>query len=328
MLSTAIYGANRFIIMLSRAMFGHRYEPRQDVVLVTGGASGLGQEIARQLAETGGKVAVWDIRLPAEEDRIPNVFYFECDVSDVKSVQRVYEDLKCQVGPVTLLINNAGITNGKTVMDLSFEEIERTVQVNLLSSFYTIKTCLPDMLALKRGYIVTVASVLGYMSPARLSAYGASKAGLIALHESLTYELGPPSLSPNGVKTLLVCPGQLRTGMFQGVTTPSTVFAPELEPKYIATKVRHAVELGRRGELRIPFYGNILPILRAVPWPLVEVARCISGVDKSMQNFDQNVAKAMSKASSVVSKVHISANATNVDLRSEPLLSPTPSTQH
>ncbi|KAG7193657.1 uncharacterized protein KQ657_000342 [Scheffersomyces spartinae] len=256
------------------------------------------------MAETGGKIAVWDVNLPPIEKRIPNVYYYKCDVSDVQSVQKVYSTLKCQVGPVTLLINNAGITSGKTVMDLSFDEIEQTVQVNLLSSFYTIKTCLPDMLALKRGYIVTVASVLGYMSPARLSAYGASKAGLIALHESLTYELGPPSISPNGVKTLLVCPGQLQTGLFKGVKTPSTVFAPELEPKYVASKVRHAVELGRKGELRIPFYGNFLPILRAVPWPIVEIARCISGIDKSMQNFERKSGKLLSKANSPISGLH------------------------
>ena len=206
---------------------------------------------------------------------------------------------------MTILINNAGITTGKTLLDLSYDEIERTIQINLMSSFYTIKTFLPDMLLMQRGYIVTIASVLGYMSPARLSAYGASKSGLIALHESLTYELGPPSINPKGIKTLLICPGQLKTGMFDGVKTPSSILAPELDPKYVADNVISAIELGRRGEIKIPFYGNFLPIFRAVPWPIVEAARYYSGIDKSMQTFKNTVltiSRVASKANSIKSK--------------------------
>ena len=159
--------------------------------------------------------------------------------------------------------------------------------VNLLSSFYTIKTFLPDMLNIKRGYIVTIASTLGYMSPARLSAYGASKSGLIALHESLTYELGSPTLNTTGVKTLLICPGQLKTHLFEGVRTPSTLFAPEMDPKDVARQVLKAVTYGCRGEIKLPFYGNFLPIFRSVPWPIVAMMRYISGIDTSMKQFKE-----------------------------------------
>ncbi|EMG47359.1 hypothetical protein G210_2322 [Candida maltosa Xu316] len=146
------------------------------------------------------------------------------------------------------------------------------------------------------------------MSPARLSAYGASKSGLIALHESLTYELGPPSLNPHGIKTLLVCPGQLKTGMFQGVETPSTMFAPELDPKFVAAYVVNAIEQGRCGEIKLPLYGKFIPMFRAFPWPIVEITRKFSGIDQSMSQFKSKLSRV---ASSVTSLANISLSGSN-----------------
>lgn len=302
-----VYHLNKQLHRASNALIGNYFEPHKDIVLVTGGSSGLGKEIVDKFIANKARVVVLDIQIPPNEEKIENVHYYKCDVSDRKQILSCKNLILKDVGKVTILINNAGITTGKTVLELSYEEIERTFQINLLSSFYTIKTFLPDMLEIKRGYIVTIASVLGYMSPARLSAYGASKSGLIALHESLTYELGPPSINPSGIKTLLICPGQLKTRMFHGVQSPSTLLAPELDPKYVAQNVFSAVELGRRGEIKIPFYGNFLPILRAVPWPIVEAARHFSGMDKSMKNFKDTVSKVASKATSISNSKNLSA---------------------
>ncbi|KAK6460949.1 hypothetical protein DFJ63DRAFT_289068 [Scheffersomyces coipomensis] len=299
-----IYHLNKQFRFLSNALIGNYFEPERDIVLITGGSSGLGKEIALKFIEKEGKVIVLDIKIPdKEEDKIDGVIYYQCDVSNRLQVSMIQKQIKKEVGKVTILINNAGITTGKSLIDLSYEEIEKTIQINLLSSFYTIKTFLPDMIKMRRGYIVTIGSVLGYMSPARLSAYGASKSGLIALHESLTYELGPPSLNPTGVKTLLICPGQLKTRMFQGVKTPSTLLAPELEPKYVASNVISAVELGRRGEIRLPFYTNFIPVFRAFPWPIVEVVRDLSGIDNSMKSFKNTLSKVASKASSSIASL-------------------------
>ncbi|ODQ82425.1 hypothetical protein BABINDRAFT_159020 [Babjeviella inositovora NRRL Y-12698] len=286
LLTVLFYYLNKQYREIADNLIGTYYEPHRDIVLVTGGSGGLGREIVSKFsAAEGSRVVVLDINVPLQADKIPGVYYYKCDVSNRREVLKVSSVVKKEVGIVSILINNAGITFGKTLVDLSFDEIESTIQINLLSSFYTIKAFLPNMLEHKRGYIVTVASALGYMSPARLSAYGASKSGLIALHESLTYELGPPSVSPKGVKMLLICPGQLQTRMFEGVHTPSTSLAPELKPEYVAKTIFNAVELGRRGEIRIPFYANILPIFRAAPWPVVEVTRRLSGIDRSMTEF-------------------------------------------
>jgi short-subunit dehydrogenase len=281
------YRGNKFFLEASNFLIGMIFDPARDIILVTGGASGLGKELAVLFRSKGATVIVFDLKIPDNEteDYVDGVNYYRCDVSNSEEVHNAAADVKSNIGIVTVLINNAGITTGENVLDLSFEMIESTIEVNLLSSFYTIKTFLPDMLDLKRGYIVTVGSTLGYMSPARLSAYGASKSGLIALHESLTYELGNPAFNTSGVKTLLICPGQLKTHMFEGVKTPSTLFAPELEPKYVAKQILKSITYGYCGEIKMPFYGNFLPLLRSVPWPLVAILRYFSGIDRSMKQF-------------------------------------------
>lgn len=301
MLVSLLYKANKSVRNLSDLIVGNYFEPQKDLVLITGGNGGLGKELVKLFTDRGAKVIILDIN---EVENLPeNVIFYKCDVSNREEVWKIHEQIEQDHGIVTILINNAGITQGKKLLDLSYEEIEKIISINLLSSFYTIKTFLPDMLSIKRGYIITVGSVLGYMSPARLSAYGASKSGLIALHESLTYELGPPSLNVTGVKTLLLCPGQLKTNMFRGVSTPSSLFAPELDPTYVSKKMMEAIELGRRGEIKLPFYGNFLPIFRAFPWPVVELVRNFSGIDKSMETFKTHAKSLGNRTSSLLSLV-------------------------
>lgn len=286
-LTWLFYRANKAFLDSSNLLVGMVFDPVRDTVLITGGASGLGRETAMLFHNNGARVVVFDLNIPVEcdDNYIEGVCYYKCDVSNCDEVRERAEDVRREIGIVTILINNAGMTTGDTILNLSFELIEKTIEVNLLSSFYTIKAFLPDMLEIKRGYIVTIGSTLGYLSPARLSAYGASKSGLIALHESLTYELGTPTFNTSGVKTLLICPGQLKTHMFEGVRTPSTLFAPELEPKDVARQILKSVKYGCRGEIKMPFYGNFLPIFRSVPWPVVAVLRYASGIDTSMKKF-------------------------------------------
>lgn len=166
----AIVRANWAINFMADSVIGTVLERHSDVVLVTGGCSGLGREIVRDLKRCKHpKVVVFDLHIPPDEERFPEVHYYSCDVSDVSCIQALAAIVKREVGIVTVVINNAGITSGKTLMELSFGEIEKIIAVNLTSNFYINKTFLPDMVLLQRGYIVTVSSVLGYMTPARLS---------------------------------------------------------------------------------------------------------------------------------------------------------------
>ena len=169
--SFLLYQLNRRYRQVSDNIIGTVFDPYRDIVLITGGCSGLGKELVSVFRKKNAKIVVFDIDIsnPSNKFNDDKVFYYKCDVSDRKQVLKNAAQVKKDVGDITSLINNAGITTGKSIIDLSYQEIEKTIQINLLSNFYTIKAFLPDMLKNKRGYIVTIASVLGYMSPARLS---------------------------------------------------------------------------------------------------------------------------------------------------------------
>jgi NAD(P)-dependent dehydrogenase (short-subunit alcohol dehydrogenase family) len=258
-------------------------DPKGDIVAITGGSSGLGYQLASVLAKQHKfTVAILDVHAPSG-DQIPGVHYYHCDVGSNESVDRAAREIRKDLGVVTILINNAGIfKGGKPAFELTYEEVRDTFDINLMSSFSTIKAFVPGMIERHRGYVVTIGSVLGHVSPAKLSAYSASKAGLLALHEALSYELGPPLSPKSGIRMLLVTPGQINTGLFSGVKTPSKWLAPVLEPSYIATAVVDALKRGEVGELKLPFYVRFMPLMRVVPLRIAQLAREYSGMDKAM----------------------------------------------
>lgn len=257
---------------------------KHDVIVVTGGTSGLGRELALLFAARQYTTVVLDVREPGADERIAGVVYYQCNVGDADEVRAVNRRIRQTHGVATVLINNAGVLRGagKTVIELTERELAECLQTNLVASFITTKEFVPGMIAQKRGYVVTVASVLGYAAPARLSAYSVTKAGLIALHESLTYELGPPSNPRTGVHTLLVCPGQLGSQMFRSVRTPSTMIAPVLDPKFVAGTIVSNLERGKIGQIKVPVYVVLMPLMRILPWQLVETLRRYSGMDGAM----------------------------------------------
>lgn len=261
---------------LGAFILGHTFRPETDVVVITGGSGGLGRALVSYLKEVGARTAILDV----VDSDLTNEFvrFYHCDVSNISHLKSCQAKIEVDLGTPTVLINNAAIAGGKSILDMQFLEIERIIQVNLILNFFTTKIFLPGMMRVLRGYVVTISSVLAYMSPANFGAYGASKSGLLAFHESLTYELGPPLLRLHGIKTLLVCPGQMETKMFLSVKTPQKTFA-KLDAVQVALKIMNALEHGKRGEMRLPLYAKFIPVFRASPWPIVEAMRVLSGID-------------------------------------------------
>lgn len=179
------------------------------------------------------------------------------------------------------MINNAAIVNGKPLLDLSLEEIERNFTVNLLSHYYTLKAFLPGMIRDGSGTIVSLSSVLGLLGSAHLSDYSASKAGITAMHKSLAAELAP---YPD-IKTVLVTPGQLNTPLFDGVDTPSSFFAPVLEPVDVAKEIIAAIDAGSSGVVSLPLYARWADWFNIMPVGVQAIVRRMTGVDRAMKSF-------------------------------------------
>ena len=157
-------------------------------------------------------------------------------MSNRSSIKQAAEQARAHFGPVSLLINNAGIVSGKTTMELSDQMIDKTLEVNTVALLSTVREFLPSMIANKRGHIVTIASIAGLTGVPGLADYCASKSGAVAIDESLRMELQSKGLNKY-IKTTCICPYLINTGMFDGAKTsfPFTMLdPPEVVDRIIA----------------------------------------------------------------------------------------------
>ena len=257
-------------------------------VLITGAACGLGRLMALDAVRRKARVALLD-RDPEGLDRVcaelrllgGDVSAFVVDLADRAALQAVCAQVLATRGGVDILINNAGIVSGQPLLETSDEAIERTFQVNTLAHFWTVRAFLPGMLARGTGHIVTLASVAGLAGTSRLSDYCASKFAAVGFDESLRVELkrlGSP------VRTTVVCPFFIDTGMFDGASTRFPWLLPILQPDYVVRRIMKAVE-GNRSRLVLPRFILALPVARALPPWLFDVVLRVLGVNRSMDHF-------------------------------------------
>lgn len=144
-----------------------------------------------------------------------NVILMKCDVSSKESIEEAGRTARQNFGTVTMLINNAGIVSGKSILENSDFMMRKTLEVNTLAHLYTIREFLPDMHKIKKGHIVSIASVAGTVGTPGLSDYCASKFGAFAIDECLRTEL--KKKGQTYIKTTCICPFFINTGMFDGV---------------------------------------------------------------------------------------------------------------
>ncbi|KAG9958464.1 NAD(P)-binding protein, partial [Aureobasidium melanogenum] len=265
------------------------------IAVVTGGAGGLGWLIAKLLELKGAEVVVWDIKAPEEwneDDENEGIKWYKIDVGNAEEVESAYKKVQNDLGTPTILINNAGIVNGKPLLSLSAAQISRCFSINTLSHFHTCRSFLPGMLASPSGgTIVTVSSVLGHLGASHLTDYTASKAALLAFHTSLRAEIKQMANSKTdypgaeNTKMILVKPGQLSTAMFSTLKSPSDFFGPVVQAKDLAREIVEMIEEGRDGVLCMPVYAWLVEWLGVLPVSLQRAARWMSGVDGAMKTF-------------------------------------------
>ncbi|CAJ2511654.1 Uu.00g072790.m01.CDS01 [Anthostomella pinea] len=253
----------------------------EEVIVITGGASGLGLLIAEVYGMRGATVAILDTAdLQSTDAR--GITHYKCDVTDKARIAQVAAEIERDLGTPSVLINNAAMVVGKKLLDMDMEEVEKSLTTNLMSHFYTIKTFLPGMIRNEAGgTIVTLSSVIGHLGAAQLTDYAAAKAGVTALHKSLAAELQE---YPE-IKTILVTPGQLSTPLFRGVRTPNTFIAPIVEPIDVAKEIIKGIDLGLSDHIAMPLYARWVDWYNVLPVGLQKIARRVAGVDGSMDTF-------------------------------------------
>lgn len=262
---------------------------RGAVVLVTGAASGIGALVAVQAAHRGARaVVLWDLDLPAAQDVATRVqaagatcLAQRVDLRDAQEVEAAGRVVLERLGRVDVLVNSAGVVTGRRFEDLSEEDVARTFDVNILALYRVVRCFLPGMRTRDRGCVVTIASAAGLVGVARQTDYSASKFAAVGFMESLRSEL---RRSGSHVRTLVVAPYYVSTGMFAGVRTRVPLLLPVLEPERVASQVLDSVE---RGDARriLPWFANAVLLVKALPVPVADAVTDLFGISTTMDTF-------------------------------------------
>jgi NAD(P)-dependent dehydrogenase (short-subunit alcohol dehydrogenase family) len=182
----------------------HQFDLDNRTAIITGGAQGLGLDIAKRFLNSGVKTIIWDIdenelKRATQELNNPNLSYNVVDVSDYKNVKETVDEITKSTN-IDILINNAGITGStSSLWDYDVDEWNKIVQINLMGTFNCCKCVVPNMIKNNYGRIINVASVAGKDGNAKASAYSSAKAGAIGLTKSLGKELADKNIAVNAV---------------------------------------------------------------------------------------------------------------------------------
>ncbi|MBU2514698.1 SDR family oxidoreductase [bacterium] len=202
------------------------------IAVVTGAAMGMGRMLSSLLLEEGCRVALVDVNeemlqtTQKELSRKGDCMAYPCDISDSAAVYKLAKSIESEFGDATLLINNAGIVKAGRLLELEDKVIEKTISVNLTAQFWTVKAFLPKMIELNDGHIINFASAGGILSIPCLSAYCASKFGVIGFTDAIRQEM---KKEKRNIRFTVVCPNTVNTGMFKGakMVTGTRMLKPE-----------------------------------------------------------------------------------------------------
>lgn len=189
---------------------GAEHSPSGRVVLVTGGAKGIGRACAAAFAARGHRVAItYRNAAPPQDD---GCFAVRCDVTDPAQVDAAFSTIEEQLGPVEILVSNAGITRDTLVLRMSDQDWAAVIESNLTGGFYVARRAVQKMMRARWGRIIFISSVVGATGQQGQANYAASKAGLVGLARSLAREFASRNITAN-----VVAPGPIDTDMMQAV---------------------------------------------------------------------------------------------------------------
>jgi 2-hydroxycyclohexanecarboxyl-CoA dehydrogenase len=203
------------------------------VAVVTGGASGIGLGICRQLAADGHPVAVLDRQSTAAEAAASELrgggakaIAVEVDVADRAEVESGFAQVRSELGPVTILVTSAGVESFTPLLEITPASWDRILAVNLTGTFSCVQAAVPDMLAAGWGRIVTIASSSAQSGAPHMAHYVASKGGVISLTKALAVELARRGITANAIAPSLVDTPMARAAEAKGDFPGVDVIAP------------------------------------------------------------------------------------------------------
>lgn len=211
------------------------------VTIVTGASRGIGAEIAKELANNGAQVILnFRSNSKSVDDVINEIektgstaYAVSADVSNFSEVQHLMEEVKSRFGKIDILVNNAGITRDRTFRNLTQEEWNEVIDVNLNSAFLTTSAVINHMLEQKYGRIINISSIIGQTGGFGQTNYAASKAGLVGFTKSLALETAKTGITVNAI-----LPGFIETEMVQAI------------PEKILQNIISKIPMQRLGEPR------------------------------------------------------------------------------
>ncbi|MBU1672710.1 MAG: SDR family NAD(P)-dependent oxidoreductase [Actinobacteria bacterium] len=262
------------------------------VVLITGAARGMGRLHAINFAREGSRVVITDVdeselEKTAGEMRLAGfeAYPYVHDVSDRAACFDLVARVESEVGPVDVLVNNAGVVECGDFLDLSERSIRRMMDVNYFGQAWMMQAALPRMAARRSGHVVNICSSAGKLGVARLGPYCATKFASIGLTDSVR-----PELRRRKVRFTIVNPGYVNTGMFEGAKM--VLISRWQDPQKVSDAVVLAVKKNRR-EICVPrFAVHLAAFVRGfcIPW-LSDLAGIVFRADSSFKTWRKDHAR-------------------------------------
>ena len=221
-----------------------KYDLKNRVAIVTGGAQGFGLAITERFIESGAKVVIWDIdegeaKKALEKVNSENLTYQIVDVSNYEAINSKLSEVEKSHGKIDIFINNAGVAGmNTTVAEYPIEEWNKVINLNLNAVFYCCKAVVPFMTKNDYGRIVNIASIAGKEGNPNASAYSTSKAGVIGLTKSLGKELAQKNIAVN-----CVTPAAAKTRIFDQMTEEHINYMLSKIPRNKFAKVEELASL-------------------------------------------------------------------------------------
>ncbi|KAL9111449.1 MAG: hypothetical protein Q9227_004126 [Pyrenula ochraceoflavens] len=248
----------------------------REIVLITGGSSGIGAAIIERLSAKGIKVANIDLQ-PPKSTQSANVRFFHADITSPSAVHAAGESIRKSLGEPTVLINNAGYGSWTPILSVTYESVRKTFDVNLLSHWTMVKEFVPNMVRHDHGHVISIASMASFVTVAGNVDYSATKAGVLAFHEGLAQELKWRE-GTRKIRTSVVHPTWARTPLLDSVSqkfgrdfTEQTVSADD-----VADAVVDQLLKGESGQIFVPSGASWLAGIRGFPTWMAEGFRDMS----------------------------------------------------